>query len=127
MPALRSIDTLSQKREDVAYLRAFSAQVSDLTKSDRDAADGGAQGDSDVPGPDVVQYYRRRAEGGAGLILAEGTYIDHPVSGNNPGYLRLNSEKSIAGWAEVVRQVHEVGGLIMPELWHVGSSTSPRN
>lgn len=76
--------------------------------------------DRGVPGPDVVQYYRRRAEGGAGLILTEGTYIDHPVSGNNPGYLRINSEASIAGWAEVVRQVHEAGGLIMPELWHVG-------
>ena len=76
--------------------------------------------DSGVPGLDVAQYYRRRAEGGAGLILTEGTYIDHPVSGNNPGYLRLNSEESIAGWAEVVRQVHDAGGLIMPELWHVG-------
>jgi 2,4-dienoyl-CoA reductase-like NADH-dependent reductase (Old Yellow Enzyme family) len=76
--------------------------------------------DQGVPGADVVQYYRRRAEGGAGLILTEGTYIDHPVSGNNPGYLRINSEASIAGWAEVVRQVHEAGGLIMPELWHVG-------
>ncbi len=76
--------------------------------------------ESGVPGPDVAEYYRRRAEGGVGLILTEGTYIDHPVSGNNPGYLRLNSEQSIAGWAEVVRQVHGAGGLIMPELWHVG-------
>ncbi len=76
--------------------------------------------ESGIPGLDVAAYYRRRAEGGVGLILTEGVYIDHPVSGNNPGYLRLNSDASIAGWAEVVRQVHEAGCPIMPELWHVG-------
>lgn len=76
--------------------------------------------DNGVPSPDVATYYRRRAEGGAGLIITEGTYIDHPVSGHNPGYLRLTTEETIAGWAEVVRQVHEVGGVIMPELWHCG-------
>jgi 2,4-dienoyl-CoA reductase-like NADH-dependent reductase (Old Yellow Enzyme family) len=73
-----------------------------------------------VPGSDVAAYYRRRAEGGVGLIVTEGTYIDHPVSGHSRGYLRMNSEASIAGWTEVVRQVHEAGGLIIPELWHVG-------
>lgn len=78
------------------------------------AAEGG------VPGPDVAAYYRRRAEGGAGLIITEGTYIDHPVSGNSRGYMRMSSDASIAGWAEVVRQVHAAGGKIMPEIWHVG-------
>lgn len=73
-----------------------------------------------VPGPDVAEYYRRRAEGGVGLIVTEGTYIDHPVSGHSKGYLRMNSPASVAGWAEVVRQVHAAGGLIIPELWHVG-------
>lgn len=76
--------------------------------------------ESGVPGPDVAAYYSRRAEGGVGLILTEGVCIDHPVSGNNPGYLRLNSEASIAGWAEVVRQVHAADCPIIPELWHVG-------
>ena len=73
-----------------------------------------------VPGLDVATYYRRRAMGGAGLIITEGTYIDHPVSGHSRGYMRMNSPASVAGWKEVVRQVHEAGGLIMPELWHVG-------
>lgn len=73
-----------------------------------------------VPGPDVASYYRRRAEGGVGLIMTEGTYIDHPVSGNSRGYMRMSSEASIAGWTNVVREVHAAGGRIMPELWHVG-------
>ncbi len=77
-------------------------------------ADGG------VPGPDVAEYYARRAAGGAGLLITEGTFIDHPVSAHNPGYLRMNSDAAFAGWAEVVRRVHEEGGLILPELWHCG-------
>ncbi|SEK31016.1 NADH:flavin oxidoreductase / NADH oxidase family protein [Paenibacillus sp. OK003] len=33
-----------------------------------------------VPGPEVVEYYRRRAAGGVGLIITEGTGINHPSS-----------------------------------------------
>jgi 2,4-dienoyl-CoA reductase-like NADH-dependent reductase (Old Yellow Enzyme family) len=73
-----------------------------------------------VPGPDVAEYYRRRAEGGVGLMFTEGVYIDHPVSGNNPLLMRFSSGAALAGWAEVVRGVHSAQGLIMPELWHVG-------
>lgn len=73
-----------------------------------------------VPDLNVAKYYRSRAAGGAGLIITEGTFIDHPVSGHNPGYLRLDTEETAAGWAEVVRQVHEAGSSIIPELWHCG-------
>ena len=73
-----------------------------------------------VPSPAVANYYRQRAEGGAGLIVTEGTFINHPVSGHNPGYLRLDSEATVNGWAEVVRQVHQAGAKIIPELWHCG-------
>lgn len=40
---------------------------------------------SGVPGPDVADYYRLRAAGGVGLIITEGTGINHPssVSGEN--------------------------------------------
>ena len=73
-----------------------------------------------VPSADVASYYRKRAEGGAGLIITEGAFINHPVSGHNPGYLRLDSEETVAGWSEVVRQVHQAGAKIIPELWHCG-------
>lgn len=68
----------------------------------------------------IARYYARRAAGGAGLITTEATYIDHARSGHNRGYLRLSSPESIEGWREVVRQVHAAGGLIVPEIWHVG-------
>lgn len=77
-------------------------------------ADGG------VPGPEVAEYYARRVAGGAGLVITEGTFIDHPVSAHNPGYLRFDSEAAIEGWGHVVRRVHEEGGAILPELWHCG-------
>src|SRR5271156_5110006 len=37
-----------------------------------------------VPGADVAAYYRRRAEGEVGLIITEGTYVDHPAAGFDP-------------------------------------------
>ena len=40
---------------------------------------------SQIPGDDVAAYYRRRAVGGVGLIITEGTYIKHPSAGDTPG------------------------------------------
>lgn len=37
-----------------------------------------------VPGTDVADYYRRRAENGVGLIITEGTLIHHPAAAANP-------------------------------------------
>jgi len=73
-----------------------------------------------VPGPDVAAYYARRAENGVGLIITEGTVVDHPSSASSPTVPRFHGEAALAGWAEVVEQVHRAGGLIMPQLWHVG-------
>lgn len=77
-------------------------------------ADGG------VPDEGVAEYYARRAAGGASLLITEGTFIDHPVSAHNPGYLRVGTEEAYDGWEKVVRRVHEEGGLILPQLWHCG-------
>lgn len=33
-----------------------------------------------VPGENVAQYYRKRAENGIGLIITEGTAINHPAA-----------------------------------------------
>lgn len=75
-----------------------------------------------VPGPDVAAYYRRRAEGGVGLIVTEGTYVAHSSAGPDPNVPRFYGDVSLAGWARVVQQVHETGGKIVPQLWHVGLS-----
>jgi 2,4-dienoyl-CoA reductase-like NADH-dependent reductase (Old Yellow Enzyme family) len=78
-----------------------------------------------VPGADVAAYYRRRAEGGVGLIITEGTYPDHPASGFNPNVPRFYGAQALAGWRRVAEQVHAAGGLIFPQLWHVGMVVSP--
>ncbi|MFI6448585.1 NADH:flavin oxidoreductase [Kitasatospora sp. NPDC050543] len=73
-----------------------------------------------VPGADVAEYYARRAAGGVGLIITEGTYIDHASAGTSDRVPRFHGEDALAGWAGVARAVHRAGGKIVPQLWHVG-------
>jgi 2,4-dienoyl-CoA reductase-like NADH-dependent reductase (Old Yellow Enzyme family) len=77
------------------------------------------------PGADVAAYYRRRAEGGVALIITEGTFVDHPVAGFDPKVPRFYGDRALAGWRRVAEQVHAAGGLIFPQLWHVGMVVSP--
>ena len=76
-----------------------------------------------IPGDNVAAYYRRRAEGGIGLIITEGTWIGHPSASNDPNVPDFHGEAALAGWREVCRQVHAAGGKIVPQLWHVGAAT----
>lgn len=78
-----------------------------------------------VPGPKVAEYYRKRAEHGVGLIITEGTGIDHPAALGNPNVPYFHGGESLAGWAAVVDAVHAAGGRIMPQLWHVGTARNP--
>ncbi len=78
-----------------------------------------------VPGADVAAYYRRRAEGGVGLIITEGTYVDHPAAGFDPQVPRFYGQPALSGWRRVLEQVHAADGLIFPQLWHVGTVVSP--
>ncbi|EFM12407.1 NADH:flavin oxidoreductase/NADH oxidase [Paenibacillus curdlanolyticus YK9] len=73
-----------------------------------------------VPGANVAAYYRRRAENGVGLIITEGTLIAHPAATDDPNVPNFHGEAALQGWAEVVKQVHEAGGRIIPQIWHVG-------
>jgi 2,4-dienoyl-CoA reductase-like NADH-dependent reductase (Old Yellow Enzyme family) len=74
-----------------------------------------------VPGDDVVAYYRRRAAH-LGLIVTEGTYVGHPSAGSSDRVPRFYGDDALAGWSRVVRAVHEEGGRIFPQLWHLGLS-----
>src|SRR5438270_10669797 len=73
-----------------------------------------------IPGTDVAAYYRRRAEGGVGLIVTEGTYIPHRSAGPDPKVPHLYGDDALAGWRRVVDEVHGAGGKIFSQLWHVG-------
>lgn len=74
-----------------------------------------------VPGPDVAAYYRRRAEGGVGLIITEGTAPNHPQAANMPQIPHLYGDEALAGWSRVVSEVRGAGGHIFSQIWHVGA------
>ena len=78
-----------------------------------------------IPGEDVAGYYRRRAENDVGLIITEGTTIDHPVSSYSVRVPAFNGP-ALDGWRRVADGVHEAGGKIIPQLWHVGIMRDPR-
>ena len=78
-----------------------------------------------VPTAEVAAYYRRRAAGGIGLIITEGILIDHPSAGHETGVPRLAPGPAEDGWRRVTASVHEAGGKIAAQLWHLGSRRDP--
>ncbi|WLE59312.1 12-oxophytodienoate reductase [Burkholderia plantarii] len=74
-----------------------------------------------VPDREVARYYARRAEGGAGLIITEGTYVDHPVAGGFFNVPHCFGREALDGWRRVVDGVHDAGSLIAAQLWHLGN------
>src|SRR5260370_9767662 len=79
-----------------------------------------------VPGENVARYYRRRAEGGVGLIITEGTFIPHPSAGHDENAPRIYGDDALKGWRRVVEQVHDAGARIFAQLWHVGLVRKPQ-
>lgn len=73
-----------------------------------------------VPGQNVADYYKRRAENSVGLIITEGTLINHPSAAQGLGRPEFHGEEALEGWEAVAKAVHEAGGKIVPQLWHVG-------
>jgi len=73
-----------------------------------------------IPTPDVAAYYKRRAQGGTGLIITEGTTVNDNVATMDANIPQFHGEQALSGWQTVVNEVHSVGGKIMPQLWHVG-------
>jgi N-ethylmaleimide reductase len=70
-----------------------------------------------VPTPVMVDYYRRRAS--AGLIISEATGISRQGLGwpYAPG---LWTPQQVEGWKPVTAAVHDAGGRIFAQLWHMG-------
>lgn len=70
-----------------------------------------------IPGDMAVTYYSQRAS--AGLIMTEATAISHQGQGYSdvPG---LYGAGQLRGWRRVTDAVHEAGGTIAVQLWHVG-------
>jgi len=55
-----------------------------------------------------------------GLIITEGTVVERPAARNDPKVPVFHGA-ALPEWKKVVEEVHAAGGLIAPQLWHVGS------
>ncbi|SFS69368.1 alkene reductase [Marininema halotolerans] len=78
-----------------------------------------ADDETGVVNPQAVEYYRKRAQDGIGLIISEGTVIS-PRAKGNPGVPGLYTEEQVESWKPVTEAVHQEGGTIIAQIWHVG-------
>jgi len=82
----------------------------------------GRSTDGHVPTEIMIDYYRQRAS--AGLIITEGTGISQEGLGwpNAPG---LWTDEQVEAWKPVTAAVHEAGGRIVAQIWHMGRLSRP--
>ena len=73
-----------------------------------------------APTPKMVEYLRRCAAGGAGLIISESTSPDHPSAYWQPVMGRMEAA-TLDAWRGVVEAVHAGGAGFLLQLWHPGS------
>jgi len=71
----------------------------------------------DIPNELNAEYYAQRA--GAGLIVSEASQVSPQGKGYafTPG---IHSDEQVEGWRLVTDRVHNAGGRIVLQLWHVG-------
>lgn len=74
-------------------------------------------GEGNVPTELMAEYYRQRS--GAGLIITEASQIS-PQGVGYPATPGIHSKEQVDGWKLVTNAVHEKGGKIFLQLWHVG-------
>lgn len=79
-------------------------------------------GRDSVPSALMVEYYAQRAS--SGLIISEAMAVDRLGMGwyGAPG---IWNEQMVAGWRGVTSAVHEAGGRIYAQLWHMGRLVLP--
>ena len=70
-----------------------------------------------VPTALNAEYYRQRAS--AGLIISEATQVA-PKGQGYPRTPGIHSDSQVEGWQQVTEAVHDAGGRIFLQLWHVG-------
>jgi N-ethylmaleimide reductase len=70
-----------------------------------------------VPSPLAIEYYGQRAS--AGLLITEASQVSQQGQGyqDTPG---IYSKEQVAGWRKITDRVHQSGGRIFIQLWHVG-------
>jgi N-ethylmaleimide reductase len=79
-------------------------------------------GPGDVPRALNASYYAQRAS--AGLIITEASPVS-PLGHGYPATPGIHTEAQVAGWQGVTAAVHDRGGRIFLQLWHVGRISHP--
>lgn len=79
-------------------------------------------GPGNAPGALNAAYYRQRSD--AALIVTEASQV-HPEGVGYPGTPGIHSAAQVDGWRMVTDAVHEAGGLVFLQLWHVGRVSHP--
>lgn len=75
-----------------------------------------------VPNPLMRDYYVQRAS--AGMILSEATAVS-PMGVGYPSTPGIWSNEQVAGWKVITDAVHQAGGRMLLQLWHVGRISDP--
>ncbi len=83
---------------------------------------GRANNDGNLPTDLIAEYYKQRAS--AGLLISEGSQISTMGVGyaNTPG---IYSSEQTEAWKKITTAVHDEGGKIFIQLWHVGRMSHP--
>src|ERR1700742_4785680 len=81
-----------------------------------------SSGPGRVPNDLMRDYYAQRA--GAGLIISEATSVT-PLGVGYPHTPGVWSDEQVEGWRRIVDGVHEAGGRMLLQLWHVGRVSDP--
>jgi 2,4-dienoyl-CoA reductase-like NADH-dependent reductase (Old Yellow Enzyme family) len=76
-----------------------------------------AIGGDRVPNDLMATYYEQRAS--AGLIVSEASSVD-PMGVGYPNTPGIWSAEQVEGWKKITSAVHNAGGRIILQLWHVG-------
>lgn len=76
--------------------------------------------DDGAPTPQMVDYLRRRAAGGVGLIICESTSPDHPSAYWMPMMGRIEPA-TLPAWQQVIAAIHAEGAAVFLQLWHPGA------
>jgi N-ethylmaleimide reductase len=83
--------------------------------------------DDGTPTDEMAAYYARRARGGVGLIISEGTFQNDELGCvaylSQPG---IANRKHIDGWRKTTDAVHKLGVPIICQLMHGGRVSDPR-
>lgn len=76
--------------------------------------------DDGAPTQQMVDYLRRCAAGGVGLVICESTSPDHPSAYWQPVMGRIDAG-TLHAWQKVIDAVHAEGAAIFIQLWHPGA------